>query len=139
MAGESPIEQLLQAFDALDLEAVIASLAPDARLLIADGHRAEGTQAISDLFVAFLSGVRSMAHRISAQWHQDDVWIAEVEADYELRDWFQLKSLPRVFIVRQGPNGITDLRVYGAHEHPLAEHRTGAEGMWIGDRWIPPL
>jgi hypothetical protein len=139
VAGESPIEQLLLALDGLDVEAVIATMAPDSRLLTADGHRAEGTQAIREVLVSFQAGLRSMTHRITAQWHQDDAWIAEVEADYELRDWLQLKSLPRAFIVRQGPDGITDLRVYGAHEHPLSEHRTGSEGMWIGERWIPPL
>jgi hypothetical protein len=139
VAVESPIEQLLQALDGLDVEAVISHMAPDGRFLTADGHRAEGTQAIREVLVAFLAGLRSMTHRITAQWHQDDAWIAEVEADYELRDWLQLKSLPRAFILRQGPDGITELNVYGAHEHPLSEHRTGDAGMWIGERWIPPL
>ena len=41
--------------------------------------------------------------------------------------------------MREGSDGIADLRVYGAHEHALSEHRTGEEGMWIGERWIPPL
>jgi hypothetical protein len=47
--------------------------------------------------------------------------------------------LPRVFVLREGPDGIADLRVYGSHERWLMEHRTGEEGMWIGERWIPPL
>jgi hypothetical protein len=139
VTGESPIEQLLQALDGLDVEAVIARMASDARLLTADGHRAEGTLAIREVLVAFQAGIRSMTHRITAQWHQDDAWIAEVEADYELQDRLQLKSWPRAFIVRQGPDGITELNVYGAHERPVSEHRTGDAGMWIGERWIPPL
>jgi Arc/MetJ-type ribon-helix-helix transcriptional regulator len=137
--SESPIEKLLEAFDALDIDAVMAQVAPDARLLVADGRRAEGSDAVRDLLTRFAADLRSTAHRITAQWHQDDVWIAEAEADYELRDWLQLTALPRAFILYEGPEGIRDLHVYGAHEHPLTEHRTGEEGMRIGDRWIPPL
>jgi hypothetical protein len=58
---------------------------------------------------------------------------------YELQDWLRLEGLPRVFVARMGSGGIADLRAYGAHEHPLSDHRTGEEGMWIGNRWIPPL
>jgi SnoaL-like protein len=137
--SESPIERLLEAFDALDIDAVMAQVAPDARLLVADGRRAEGGDAVRDLLTRFMADLRSTAHRITGQWHQDDVWIAEAEADYELRDWLQLTALPRAFILHEGPDGIRELHAYGAHEHPLTEHRTGEEGMRIGDRWIPPL
>jgi hypothetical protein len=136
---ESPIEQLLDAIDRLDVEAAAALLEPDARLLSADGRRAEGAEAVRELLADLVSSLRSTSHRITAQWHVDDVWIAEVDASYELRDWLQLNALPRAFVLREGDAGIADLRVYGAHEHPLAEHRTGEEGMWIGTRWIPPL
>jgi hypothetical protein len=135
----SPIEQLLEAIDALDVDAAMALLGPDTRLLTADGKRAEGSDAVRAFVTEFIGSVRSMTHRVTAQWHQDDVWIAEVEATYELVDWLQLKALPRAFILREGPEGIADLNVYGAHERPLTEHRTGEEGMWVGDRWIPPL
>jgi hypothetical protein len=87
----------------------------------------------------FLGELRATRHRITAQWHIDDVSIAEVEADYELRDHLELRALPRVFVVRTSADGITDVRVYGAHEHALTEHRTGDEGMWVGGRWVPPL
>ena len=136
---ESPIAQLLAAFDALDVEGVMALIAPEAQMLTADGRRAEGKAAVRDLVMTFAANLRSTSHRITAEWHQDDVWIAEIDASYELRDWLQLNSLPRVFIVENGPDGIRKLRVYGAHERPLTEHRTGEEGMLIGDRWIPPL
>jgi hypothetical protein len=60
-------------------------------------------------------------------------------ATYELADYYRTSALPRVVIVRVSAEGITELRVYGAHEHPLTEHRTGEEGMWVGGRWVPPL
>jgi hypothetical protein len=91
------------------------------------------------LLTAFISTLRSTSHRITAQWHEDDAWIAEVEANYELQDYLQLNGLPRAFVLRLGPEGITDFRVYGAHEQPLTDHRTGEEGMWVGGRWVPPL
>ena len=69
----------------------------------------------------------------------DDVWVAEVESSYELRDWLQLNGLPRAYVVHEGPDGIREVHAYGAHERPLTEHRTGEEGTWLGGRWIPPL
>ncbi|MBV9309706.1 MAG: nuclear transport factor 2 family protein [Solirubrobacterales bacterium] len=137
--SNSPIEQLLEAIDRLDVDGVSALLAPDARCLSADGRRAEGREAVRELIGDLLTRLRSATHRITSQWRVDDVWIAEVDATYELQDWLQLNDLPRVFVLRMGAEGIADLRVYGAHEHPLTEHRTGEEGMWVGSRWIPPL
>jgi hypothetical protein len=87
----------------------------------------------------FLGQLRATAHTITAQWHEDDAWIAEVEATYELKDRTRLAAMPRAFILRVGPAGWTDLRVYGAHERPLAESRARDEGMRIGGHWIPPL
>ncbi len=137
--SQSPIEQLLDALDKLDLEGMMGLVAPDIRFLTVDGRHAEGADAVRELLSNFLSELRATSHRITAQWHEEDVWIAELEADYELRDYLQLNALPRAFIVRNGPDGIADVRAYGAHEHPLTDHRTGEEGMWVGTRWIPPL
>jgi hypothetical protein len=135
----SPIDRLLAAIDAIDLDGVMALMAPGCRLLTADGHRAEGTDAARRLLGDFLATLRSTEHVITAQWHEDDVWIAEVEATYELQDRLRLSRLPRAFVLRYGPDGVTDMRVYGAHERPLTEHRSGEEGLWVQDRWIPPL
>jgi hypothetical protein len=135
----SPVEQLLGAIDRRDVDAVMALSAPDVRLLTVDGRRAHGTDAVRELLTKFLGQLRSSTHRITAQWHVDDVWIAEVDVSYELQDWLRLEGLPRVFVARMGSGGIADLRAYGAHEHPLSDHRTGEDGMWIGNRWIPPL
>jgi|SRR5947209_10884883 len=137
--ADSPIVQLLAALDERDVEGVMALLAPQPRLLAADGRRAEGTDAVRELMAEFLGALRATAHRVTAEWHVEDAWIAEVEADYELQDWLLMKALPRVFILRTAADGIADVRVYGAHEQRLTEHRTGEEGMWIGRRWIPPL
>jgi hypothetical protein len=137
--ADSPLEQLLDEVDKLDADGVVALMQPDIRFLTVDGQRAEGLDAVRKLVTDFLAQLRSTSHRITAQWHEGDAWIAEVEASYELRDWLQLNRLPRVFVARVGSDGIADLRAYGAHEQPLNEHRTGEEGMWIGGRWIPPL
>ena len=137
--SESPLDQLMQAMDTREVDAMMALVAPDCRLLTADGRRADGAEAVRALLDEFFGALRSTTHKITAEWHQDNVWIAEVDASYELRDWLQLNALPRVFVVRVGPDGIEDIRAYGAHERPLTEHRTGEEGMWVGSRWIPPL
>jgi hypothetical protein len=140
LVSDSPIEQLLAALDRLDVDAVMSLLAPDARLLSTDGRRAEGTEAVRELLSGFVSVLRSTTHTITAHWHVDDVWIAEVDASYELQDWLQMTALPRVIILREGPAGIAELRFYGAHELKLSEHSTGEQwGTWIRGRWIPPL
>ncbi len=136
---QSPLEQLLAAIDALDVEAVMALVGPDPQFLVADGRRAAGVGEVRRLVTEFLAALRSTTHRITAQWHVDEVWIAEIDADYELQDYLELKRLPRVLILRTVEGASADLRVYGAHEHPLTDHRTGEEGMWIGTRWVPPL
>jgi hypothetical protein len=135
----SPIDALLDAIDSLDLDRMIRLMAPDGTLLTADGSRAHGTDAVRKVFADYIRQLRATAHRVTAQWHVDGVWIAELEADYELRDFTELKALPRAMVLRDGPEGLADVRIYGAHEHPLSEHRTGEEGMWVGGRWIPPL
>ncbi len=137
--SQSPIDQLLGAVDDLDVEAAMALVAPDIRLLTVDGRRAEGIEAVRELLGEFLAMLRSTTHVVTAEWHQDNVWIAEVEATYELEDWLRVSALPRVVVLRDGPDGFADVRFYGAHEHLLTDHRTGEEGMWIGERWIPPL
>ena len=136
---ESALEQLLAAIDGLDVEAVMALVGPEPRFLAADGRRAAGVGEVRALVTELLGALRATTHRITAEWHLDDVWIAEVEADYELQDFLELKALPRVFILRTAEGLILDIRVYGAHEHLLTDHRTGEEGMWIGTRWVPPL
>ena len=135
----SPLTRWLEAMDALDANAANACLAPTVRVLMADGRRAQGQPEVTRLIADFLSRVRRMSHRVITEWHIDDTWIAELEATYELSDYFDTGALPRVIIARIDAQGITDLRVYGAHEHPLSEHRTGEEGMWVGGRWVPPL
>lgn len=137
--SESPIEQFIAAIDSLDVDAVTALFAPGVRFLAVDGRRSEGKDATRELIADFRAGLRSTNHRITNQWHVDDVWIAELDASYVLQDWLELDALPRVFVVRVAADGITELRAYGAHEQPLADHTTGEEGSWVGGRWVPPL
>jgi hypothetical protein len=136
----SPLTSWLEDVDRLDFEAAIAPFSNDVRLLTTDGRRATGVDDVRALLGEFLSQVRAVTHEVTAQWHEDNVWIAEVAARYELVDYLQTSPLPRVFIMREDADGkIADLRVYGAHEQELLNHRTGGEGMLIGKRWIPPL
>jgi SnoaL-like domain len=137
--SESPIEQLLGAIDKHDVEGAMALIAPNCRLLTVDGRRSDGEAGVRAMLTDFDAMVRSTTHRITAQWHKDDVWIAEVEASYELRDWSKIGALPRACVLREGPDGVAELHVYGAHERPLSDHRTEDEGIRIGGRWMPPL
>jgi hypothetical protein len=137
--SESPIDRLLDAVDRLDVDGAMALVAPDVDFLTADGRRAHGAEAVRSLLTTFLAQLRATSHRVTAHWHQDNAWIAEVEATYELRDGVLTAQLPRVFILRDGPEGLTDVHVYGAHEHRLDDDSGAPEGLRIGGRWIPGL
>lgn len=136
---KSPIAALLGALDALDVDAFVSRFARDGRLLTADGQRAHGLDAVRSVAAEHFAALRSATYRTTAEWHEDDVWIAEIEADYELRDWLIIRAMPRAFIVRQGPDGVADLRVYGTHERPFSDRPSPEAGTWVGERWIPPL
>jgi hypothetical protein len=135
----SPVSRLLGAIDKLDVDGVLALASADCQLMTVDGRRASGAAQMRQLLGAFISSLRSTSHRITSEWHVDDVWIAEVDASYELRDWLQMTDLPRVFVLRDSPDGLVDIRVYGAREKPLANHRTGDEPSRVGGRWLLPL
>ena len=139
MVSESPIEQLLGAVDRRDVDAAMALIAPNCRMLVVDGRCAEGEAGVRALFTDFVATVRSSTHRITAQWHEDEVWIAEVQASYELTDRSKRGPLPRACVLREGPDGVTELHFYGAHERQLSDHGTGEQGIRLGGRWIPPL
>jgi ketosteroid isomerase-like protein len=139
LVEESPIAELLAAVDELDVDAATALYARDATVMTVDGQRAEGIEAIRELLTAFFGGLRSTTHRITAQWHEDNVWIAEAEVAYALRDGQQTTALPRAFVLREGPDGIEDLRIYGAHERALVDHPTAGLATFVRGRWIPPL
>jgi len=135
---QSPLEQLLGALDRLDVDGTVALFAPDVRMMLADGRRATGSEQARELIASFMAQLRATGHRITAQWHQDDTWIAESDSSYELRDHLQLQ-VPRAFFVRANTTGIFEMRVYGAHEQALADHDPDAGGIRVGGHWLPPL
>ena len=135
---QSPIEQVLAALDRLDVDRAAHSC-PDIRMVLADGRRATGSAAGARAVELVHRASPVNSHHITAQWHQDDTWIAEVQSSYELRDHLRLGSIPRAFVVQASDAGITDLRVYGAHEQGLADQGSDRGGIWVGGRWLPPL
>jgi hypothetical protein len=131
--------EVLAAIDLLDVAAVMALCAPDCRFGTVDGRQANGRDAVQRLLSEFLSTIRSTDHEITAQWHQDDAWFAEVVASYELQDRTRINGRLRAFLIRTGPDGIREVRVYGAHEQPLTDRPVGYEPARLGGRLILPL
>jgi hypothetical protein len=135
----SPLEELLGAVDRLEPDAVMALFGPECSFTTADGRCAEGRDAVRSLLAEFVGALRSMTHAVTGHWQQDDVWIAEVLATYVLQDWGEVRDRRRAFFIRSGPAGISDVRVYGAHEHQLGEHAAAERGVRVSGRWFPPL
>src|SRR5262245_21200557 len=137
--SDSPLLALVAALGQRDVDAAVALCSPDCRLATADGRRAEGRSGVRALLARFLSDLRSATYEVTAHWHQENVWFAEVVASYELRDWLRLERLPRAFVVRTDDAGICDVRVYGAHERRLTDHGGREEAYRVGGHVLLPL
>ena len=59
LVSQSPIEQLLAALDGLDVDRAAALLAPDIRMVLADGRRAVGAAEVRSLLSSFIGQVRA--------------------------------------------------------------------------------
>lgn len=117
----------------------MALIGPEGRMLTASGSTVEGAEDVSEMLTELFDALRSTAHRIISQWHVDDVWIAELEADYELKSDAQVRRLPRAIIWRSQASGSAVVHVYGAHEKDIRDLGEPAGAMLLGGRWIPPL
>ena len=136
MKEESPIALFLTAVDSFDLDAAMSAFTSDSQLLMSDGRKVEGSKSVKTMLEGFLRQLRSVTHEIQAEWHVDDVWIAETTASYELRDWQRFEGLRRAVICRVDSRGIVDLRFYGvaraATHGPRHRRRTDSDGGPVG-------
>jgi hypothetical protein len=137
---DSPTQAMLNALDALDVEAFTSLFVSTGRLMLTNGSVAEGTEQVRAAISAFISELRATTHKITAEWHPEDgVWIAEMQATYELRDHGLRGPYSRATVLRGGPDGIADLRVYGRHELPLTEPEHHYQEVFAGGRWLATL
>ncbi len=141
---DSPLELFLLAFDRLDADACAAMFAEDGRLRYVDGRVDEGAAAVRGRLLEYFSDLSSTAHTLREHWHEDGVWIGEIEVSYVLADHSILGPVSKVFIVRMASDGIEELRVYAAvepsfHEARIRHERERNSGMMLGGRWVPPL
>src|SRR5579875_3633824 len=116
------MQAVLRALDALDLEAAVALFAADGSLTTVFGDTADGHEHVRAELGRFLEGLRASQHELTSEWNPEGgVWVAEVSASYELSDYSRRGPYARAIILRTGAGGIEQLRIYGAHELPLAE------------------
>jgi ketosteroid isomerase-like protein len=136
----SPISAVLDAIDALDVDAFTSLFAADGRLMRTDGNVAEGTEQVRASISDFVADLSANTHEITSEWHPEDgVWIAEVRATYDLKEHGRRGPYPRAIVLRGGPGGITELRVYGLHELPLTEPPHHYQEVLAGSRWLATL
>lgn len=137
---ESPVADVLAAIDALDIDAFTSMFAPVGKLMTADGRVANDRAQVQHLIREFVSDLRATTHRVTAEWHPEpDLWIAELDATYELNNYAQLGPYPRAMFLRKAPDGIHDLRFYGLHERPLTDSTRAYQEVYGGGRWLPTL
>ena len=137
--ADSPISAVLRAMEALDVDACISLFTPDGRLLSTDGNVAEGPEAVRAVLSDLFADLRAATYRVTAQWHPDeDVWIAEVDATYDLKEHGLRGPYPRAMVLRGGRE-IAELRVYGRHELPLTESGVSYREVLAGNRWLATL
>jgi hypothetical protein len=141
---DSPLELFLRAFDRLDADACAALFADGGRLGYVDGRVDEGAATVRERLREYFADLSSTTHTLREHWHEDRVWIGEIEASYVLADRSLLGPVSKVFIVRMAAEGIEDLRIYAAvepsfHETRIRHEREQYRGMMVGGRWLPPL
>jgi SnoaL-like domain len=137
---ESPVASMLATIDALDIDAFTALFAPDGRLLTVDGRIANGRAEVREVIGRFAADLRATNHRLTAEWHPEpDVWIAELDATYELTNYAQLGPYARAIVLHNGSGGIRELRIYGLHERPLIESTRGYQEVYGSGHWLPTL
>lgn len=137
--ADSPISDVLDALRSLDAGSAVKLFASGGRLLMTTGRSARGVDDIREALAGFMGPLRATTYAVSASWHpDDDVWIAEFDAHYELKDGERHGPYPRVMVIRGDEGAISDLRIYGSHELPLTSHATYRE-VSTGTRWLPTL
>jgi hypothetical protein len=139
--SDSPVQAVLRALDALDLEGAVARFAPDGVLTTVFGDRAEGHERVREVLGTFLQGLRSAQYEVASEWNAEPgVWLAEMTATYELTDFSRRGPYERAIVLRTGDSGITELRIYGQHERRLAETERGYVEVHGAHRgWLPTL
>jgi hypothetical protein len=137
---ESPISAVIRAINALDVDRFTSLFEPDGRLLTTDGRVAQGVDQVRAVIGEFVSALRACTHVVDTEWHPEGgVWIAEVDATYELKDRQRRGPYPRAIVLRGGSGGIVELRVYGLHELPLTEPTHRYQEVPVGQRWLATL
>jgi len=141
---DSPLELFLRAFDRLDADGCAALFADHGRLRYVDGRVDEGAEAVRERLREYFADLSSTTHTVRESWHEDPVWIGEVETRYVLADHSILGPVSKAFIRRVAPGGIGELRVYAAvepafHETRIRHESEREQGMMVGGRWVPPL
>jgi hypothetical protein len=138
--AQSPISAVLDALHALDVEAFTSLFGAGGRLLLTDGTVAEGSDQVRAAISRFIADLTATVYEITSEWRPDDgVWIAELQATYELKEHGRRGPYPRAIVIRGGPDGIDELRIYGRHELPLTESPIRYQEVSAGGRWLATL
>jgi hypothetical protein len=137
---DSPMDAMLRALDARDLEAAMSLFAPHARLTTAFGASAADLDEVRGLLGGFLAELRATDHNVTAQWNPEPgVWIAEISATYELSDFSERGPYRRVIVLRAGDDGIEQMSIYGSHEAPLSQDGRPYREVQGPHGWLPSL
>lgn len=134
------MQATLSALDALDLEAAVDMFASDGSLTTVFGETASGRDRIREVLGVFLAGLRGSRHELTSEWNPEEgVWVAEMSASYELTDYSRRGPYARAIILRTGADGVEQMRIYGAHELPLAESGRAYSEVRGAHGWLPTL
>lgn len=139
--ADSPIQAVLRALDAIDLDGAVEQFAADGELRTVFGERGERRDGVRRLLGAFLGGLRATQHALEAEWNPEPgVWLAQVSASYELSDFSRRGPFERAIVARASDAGISQLWIYGQHELPLSKAGHGyVEVQDAHHGWLPTL
>jgi ketosteroid isomerase-like protein len=138
--ADSPITAVLRAMDALDVDATAALFADSGSLMRTDGRRAHGREEVRAAIADFFSQLHATTHEVTAEWHPEpDVWVAQLSAHYEVKDLARYGPYYRAIVLRDGPDGILELSIYGSHEPAPAAAEHKYREVYAAGHWMPTL
>jgi ketosteroid isomerase-like protein len=111
MNSAFPVDDLFRTIDARDAARFAAFLTPDVIFRFGNAAPVFGRQDILHAVHSFFSSVRSVEHRVLAQWPADDSLVCEGEVTYTRHDGSRV-TLPFVNVFRMRGRLIEDYRVY---------------------------
>lgn len=110
-SDEEWIDHLFAAIDRQDAAAFSDFLAPEVSFSFGNADPVRGRAVVTEAVVALFAALRALQHRVEERWIVADTAIVAGRVTYTRHDGSTL-TVPFANILKRGPDGIHDYRIY---------------------------